>query len=273
MKDAYTFHADEECGIKSYKKILSAYLKIYKRLGLTAIPVAAPTGAMGGNLSHEFHVLAETGESVVFYEDGLLDYLSKENIDLEELSNFYANEEEKHDENKCDISKEKLKQSKGIEVGHIFHLGDKYTKALDAKVQDKDGKLIHPKMGCYGIGVSRLVGAIIEASHDDKGIVWPVNVAPFKVGILNLKVGDEVCDKLTRELYDVLRAQGIEVLVNDSQDGVSAKFSKFEMIGIPWLVAVGPRLAKNNLVEVIQRKTGEKHELDLDSAKNMLSKL
>lgn len=273
MKDAYTFHADKECGIKWYKNMLSAYLKIYKRLGLTAVPVAAPTGAMGGDLSHEFHVLADTGESEIFYEDGMLEYLADEEIDLKQLDKFYANEEEKHDEKTCDVPSEKLHKRRGIEVGHIFHLGDKYTKAMDAKVQDRDGKLIHPLMGCYGIGVSRLVGAIIEASHDDKGIVWPENVAPFKVGILNLKTGDNLCDQMTTDLYDALRAHGIEVLVNDSADGVSAKFSKFEMIGLPWLVAIGPRLAKNGVVEVIQRKTGEKHEISLDAATSMLSKL
>jgi len=237
------------------------------------VPVAAPTGAMGGDLSHEFHVLADTGESDIYYEEGLLQYLQKDEIDLNDLAKFYANEEEMHDEKECKVPKDKLHKKRGIEVGHIFHLGDKYTKALDAKVQDKEGKLIHPSMGCYGIGVSRLVGAIIEASHDDKGIIWPESVAPFKVGVLNLKVGDQICDEMTASIYDVLRAEGIEVLVNDSKDGVSAKFSKFEMIGLPWLVAIGPRLAKNNLVEVIQRETGEKHEVTLDVAKNMLTKL
>ncbi|MFI4983725.1 MAG: proline--tRNA ligase [Rickettsiales bacterium] len=271
MKDSYSFNMNQEEALATYKEMLLAYLKSFQRMGLTAVPVVAPTGAIGGNYSHEFHILAETGESKVFYEADLITYLEAGDITLEGLQKFYANEEEKHDPTTCNVAPEKLNERRGIEVGHIFYLGDKYSKCMDVKVQDKDGQLKYPEMGCYGIGVSRLIGAIIEANHDDSGIIWPASVSPFDVGIINLKPGQDDCDNLTTELYNSLRAAGKDVLVDDSDDSAGAKFSKMDLIGLPWQVTVGPRGAKEQKVEVKMRRTHEKHELSIEAAVTMLT--
>jgi len=250
--------------------MLGAYIKSFSRMGLTAIPVKADAGAMGGDYCHEFHILAETGESKIYYENAMLDYINEGEITLDGISKFYANEEDKHDPENCPVPAEKLSERRGIEVGHIFYLGDKYSKAMDLKVQDKEGKLTYPDMGCYGMGVSRLIGALIEANHDDKGIIWPESVAPFEVGIINLKAGDEACDSMAQEVYNLIRARGKDALIDDTNDGAGAKFAKMDLIGLPWVITIGPRGVKEQKLEIKNRSTGEKHELSLGDAVNLL---
>lgn len=270
MKDAYSFHMDKESALTTYKDMLVAYTKAYARMGLVAIPVKADTGSMGGDHSHEFHILAETGESQIFYEDSVLEYLTSKDITLEGFSQFYANEESKHDPASCPIPLDKINVKRGIEVGHIFYLGDKYSKSMGVSIQDKDGTFKHPDMGCYGVGISRLIAAIIEANHDDNGIIWPENVAPFQVGIINLKPEDEACNNMALDLYDALRAHDIEVLNDDTEDSAGNKFARMDLIGLPWTVVIGPRSAKEGMAELKHRKTQEKHELSLEAIKQML---
>jgi prolyl-tRNA synthetase len=265
MKDGYSFDLDKESALISYKNMLHAYLKAYKRLGLTAIPVAADTGAIGGEYSHEFHVLAETGESKIFYEQGVEEIINSPEFSLEKLNSFYAMEEERHNPENCPVSNDKLLSKRGIEVGHIFFLGDKYTKQLDVKVQAPDGKLVNPIMGTYGIGVSRLVGAIIEANHDDKGIIWPANVAPFKVVIINLRPQDDKCSAACLELYNEFQNNGVSVLLDDTNDSAGAKFAKMDLIGIPMQIIIGPNELKNNQCEIRYRKNGLKEIVPLNA--------
>lgn len=269
MKDAYSFDVDDASALISYEKMFVAYLKAFKRMGLKAVPVKADTGSMGGDLSHEFHVLADNGESTIFFEQGLEEYLEAEDINIANFNKFYANEKEKHEPENCPVDTSKLLTKKGIEVGHIFYLGDKYSKSMGVNLQDKNGKLFCPKMGCYGIGVSRLVAAIIEAHHDDKGIVWPENVSPFDVMIINLRPGYQQCDDISLDLYDVLRSYNKDVLMDDTEASAGAKFASAELIGVPWSIVVGPKFADQNHVEVIQRKTGERHEISVEAVKAM----
>lgn len=272
MKDAYSFDIDEASAIATYEKMLVAYAKAYRRMGLVAIPVAADTGSIGGKYSHEFHVMADTGESTIFFEKGLIDYLNSDEISLEGFQKFYANEKDKHDPKNLNVPESDIDSRKGIEVGHIFYLGDKYSKSMEVQIQDRDGRLFYPQMGCYGIGVSRLVAALIEANHDEQGIIWPESVAPFKVGILNLRVGDEACDSAANEVYDLLRAHNIDVLMDDTDASIGQKFSRMDLIGLPWCLSIGPKGLKEGKVELKYRRTGEKHELSLEAAKNMLTK-
>lgn len=272
MKDTYSFDIDEEQGVKSYNAMFVAYLRTFARMGLKAIPMKADTGPIGGDLSHEFIVLAPTGESEVFFDRAFenLDPMAvepKEGDDLQPIVNewtsHYAATDEMHDADNCPAD---LMTGRGIEVGHIFFFGDKYTKAMEAKIQDKEGQLIYPQMGSYGVGVSRLVGAIIEAYHDDNGIMWPESVAPYKVGLMNLRVGDEACDAACEDFYGKLEAAGVEVLYDDRNEGAGTKFKNMDLIGLPWQVSIGPRGLKNGIVEFKNRASGEKLELSPDDA-------
>ena len=269
MKDAYSFDIDEPSALIAYEKMFIAYLKAFKMMGLNAIPVKADTGDMGGDLSHEFHILASNGESSIFYQEGLEDYLNSNDINIENYSKFYANEQDKHFEAECKIPPHELLNKRGIEVGHIFYLGDRYTKSMGVNVQDKNGKLIHPLMGCYGIGISRLVAAIIEASHDEKGIIWPEVVSPFDIMLINLKTDNDECNSISLDLYDILRANKKDVLYDDTNLSAGNKFAHSELIGLPWIIVVGPKLAAQNMVEVKQRKTGETHQLSTEAVKAM----
>jgi prolyl-tRNA synthetase len=266
MKDAYSFDIDEASALNSYNNMFKAYLNIFKQLGLKAIPFRAETGQIGGDLSHEFQVIAETGESQIYYDIDFEKLFDADEIDIEKAKSMYARADEMHDAANCPVPADKLKTARGIEVGHVFYLGDKYSKAMKAEVQDSTGKNTVVKMGCYGIGVSRLVGAIIEASHDEKGIIWPENVAPFKVAILNLKQGDAESDKACEDLYNKLNASGVEVLYDDRSEGVGGKFSTFELIGIPYAIAIGPRGLKEGKVEFITRKGLVKENLTINEA-------
>ena len=280
MKDAYSFDIDPASARRSYQKMFLAYLRTFARMGLKAIPMRADTGPIGGDLSHEFIILAETGESGVFcHKDWLtLDVLQNAPGFDEDLQPFfdtctsiYAATDEKHEPGNCPVPESDLVSARGIEVGHIFNFGTKYSKPMNAVVAGPGGEPVPVEMGSYGIGVSRLMGAIIEASHDDNGIIWPDAVAPFNVGLVNLKVGDAETDRVCQELYYKLRANGMEVLYDDRDERPGVKFADMDLIGLPWQLVVGPRGLKNGVVELKRRATGEKQELSVESALEKLS--
>lgn len=267
MKDGYSFDIDEVSAGKSYESMFIAYLRIYARLGLNVIPVKADTGSIGGDLSHEFHVPAKSGESIIFYDPAIVEYLGSEELDVQVVQSFYAASEEKHSPENAPVQ---FSSSKGIEVGHIFYLGDKYSKSLEMKVQDADGLLVHPQMGCYGIGVSRLVAAIIEAHHDEKGIIWPASIAPFDVMVLNLRPGDTSCDFACADMYEFCRNNGKDVLLDDTSVGIREKFVRSELIGIPIVIAIGPKGIALGRAELRLRRDGSVNEMDISSIKENL---
>lgn len=267
MKDAYSFDVSVEDAKKEYANMYDAYHRIFKRMGLTTVAVNADSGAIGGNLSHEFQVIAETGESAVYY-DAKFDDIRAGTLQMsgEEMRGLYAAADEQHDAANCPIPKEQLCEARGIEVGHVFYLGNKYSAAMGVTVAGPDGKDVVPEMGCYGIGVSRLVGAIIEASHDAAGIIWPETVAPFDAGVLNLRVGDPACDMAAEKLYMHLKAEGLEPLYDDTDRRGGEKFAGMDLIGLPWQLTIGPRGAEAGTVEVKHRRSGEKSELPMEDA-------
>jgi prolyl-tRNA synthetase len=275
MKDAYSFDLDYAGAVTSYRQMMLAYMRTFKRLGLAAIPMVADTGPIGGDLSHEFIVLAPTGESQVFYDRAFedIDYSSanfshKNPDDLQRffdlMTNNYAATDEKHDEAAWSaVPEDHRREGRGIEVGHIFYFGQKYSKALNFSVAGPEGKPIIPEMGSYGIGVSRLVGAVIEASHDDAGIIWPESVAPFRAGILNLRVGDATCDAMVDGIYEKLAGNA---LLDDRDERAGAKFADADLMGHPWQIIVGPKSAAQGRVELKRRATGERSELTAEDA-------
>ena len=272
MKDAYSFDINMEEAVRSYNKMFVAYLNTFARLGLKAVPMQADTGPIGGDLSHEFLILADTGESEVFCHADLVD-MPAPGLDIDfngdlqavvdERTALYARTDEMHDAAafEAEVPADKRVSARGIEVGHIFCFGDKYSEAMGAKVMGPDGREHFAQMGSYGVGVSRLVGGIIEASHDENGIVWPKSVTPFGVGILNLRVGDDACDEACEDLYAKLSAAGIDPLYDDKADRGGVKFSRMDLIGLPYQIIVGPRGLKDGIVEVKDRKTGERKNL------------
>ena len=277
MKDAYSFDVSREAGQHAYNKMFVSYLKTFARLGIKAVPMRADTGPIGGDDSHEFLVLADTGESGVFFDGALHDLdWSKIEIDYDnveavaamvsEYTSKYAATDEKHNQTEFEqrVPEGKRLSGRGIEVGHIFFFGDKYSKPLGCEVQGPDGKMITVQSGSYGIGVSRLVGGIIEASHDKDGIIWPESVAPFRVGLINLKVGDTEADAACEKIYKALEAKGVEVLYDDRNQPGGAKFASMDLIGLPWQVIVGPRGLKDGIAEVKNRKTGARENVALD---------
>jgi len=244
-------------------------------MGLTAIPMAADTGPIGGDMSHEFLILADTGESEIACHKDFLDRrLTETEIDFEadlqpmvdSYTNQYAATDEKRDADAEAALGDDLVTARGIEVGHIFYFGTKYSEPLGAKVTDADGNEVVPEMGSYGIGVSRLAGAIIEASHDDDGIIWPESVAPFKVGLINLKAGDDECTAACDKAYGQLTGKGVEVLYDDRDARAGAKFADMDLVGLPWQLVIGPRGLKSGTVELKNRASGEREEMSLDSA-------
>ena len=275
MKDAYSFDIDKESARRSYNKMFVSYLKTYERLGLKAIPMAADTGPIGGDMSHEFLILAETGESEIACHRDLIEMsLANEDIDFEgnlkpivdRFTTKYAATDEMRDFEAEKALGDDLVTARGIEVGHIFNFGTKYSKPMGASVAGPDGKDIDVEMGSYGIGVSRLVGGIIESSHDENGIIWPNSVSPFEVGVINLKVGDADCDKACDDIYKTLLEQGKDVIYDDRDARAGAKFADADLIGVPWQIILGPRGLKNGVVELKNRKSGEREELSLESA-------
>ena len=269
MKDAYSCDLDADGARTAYNKMFVSYLKTFARMGLTAIPMEADTGPIGGDMSHEFIILAETGESGVhFHKDWLqadlladIDYDADLQPFVDKFTSLYARADEKHNPQDCQVVADDLMTMRGIEIGHIFYFGTKYSAAMGATVSGPDGQNLPVHMGSYGIGVSRLVGGIIEASHDDKGIIWPDSVAPFDVAIVNLKPGDTACDSVCAELYQGCIQSGMDPLLDDRDERPGAKLAAMDLIGIPWQVVVGPRGLDNGVVEVKRRKTGVTEEL------------
>ena len=278
MKDAYSFDLNADGARTAYNKMFVSYLKTFARMGLTAIPMEADTGPIGGDMSHEFIILAETGESgVYFHKDWLkADLLAEIDYDadlqpfVDKFTSIYARADEKHDPATCLVEDADLMSMRGIEIGHIFYFGTKYSAAMGAVVSGPDGKNVPVHMGSYGIGVSRLVGGIIEASHDDKGIIWPDSVAPFGVAVVNLKPGDAICDAASQSLYDQLAAAGCDPLIDDRNERPGAKLAAMDLIGIPWQIVVGPRGMDNGVVEVKRRKTGETNEVSPEISLTMV---
>ena len=279
MKDAYSFDLDYQNARNSYNRMFVSYLRTFARMGLKAIPMQADTGPIGGDLSHEFIILADTGESEVFCHKDYLDFdalseVTDYNGDLASVvtkwTNLYAATDEKHDPVQAKELGDNLISARGIEVGHIFYFGTKYSKAMGAAVTGPDGEELLPEMGSYGIGVSRLVGAIIEAYHDEDGIIWPDSVAPFSVGVINLRTGDKDCDKVCKDVVDKLEAAGKEVLYDDRDERAGTKFATMDLIGLPWQIVVGPRGLKNGVIEIKRRASGERQELSIDSALSRL---
>jgi prolyl-tRNA synthetase len=277
MKDAYSFDIDKAASVTAYFRMFVAYMKTFKRMGLTPIPVRADTGPIGGDLSHEFHVQADTGESQLFFDSDVV-RLDESTIDptspevRDHIAAWYAATDEKHDaaEFEARVPEARRRQARGIEVGQIFYFGTKYSKPMNAVVAGPTGEQIPVEMGSYGIGVSRLVGAIIEASHDDAGIIWPESVAPFKVGLVNLRASDARCAAAADDLYRKLTNAGVEVLYDDRDDSPGAKFAAMDLIGLPYQLVIGPRGLDKGVVELKTRKSGARQELSPDAAATLL---
>jgi prolyl-tRNA synthetase len=283
MKDAYSFDLSPEAARHSYNKMFVAYLRTFHRLGLKAIPMKAETGPIGGDLSHEFIILAETGESEVFCHRGLIemeipdartDYDADLSPIVQKWLSLYAATDDMHDAARFEqeVPEPDRLTARGIEVGHIFYFGTKYSKAMKAQVQGPDGNWITVESGSYGIGVSRLVGAIIEASHDEAGIIWPPSVAPFSVGLLNLKRGDAATDEACESLYRGLSDAGIEVLYDDTDERAGAKFKTMDLIGLPWQVIVGPKGLEKGEIELKHRASGARETVKRQTAIKSLQK-
>mmetsp|Transcript_23351 Transcript_23351/g.40707 ORF Transcript_23351/g.40707 Transcript_23351/m.40707 type:complete len:446 (+) Transcript_23351:22-1359(+) len=278
MKDGYNFDLTKEDAMHSYNRHLVSYLRTYERMGLQAIPMRADSGPIGGDDTHEFLVLAETGESEVFYDSAVTDLtFGDRDIDyddmaqcasvMDEFTNLYARTDETHDEALFNaIPEDRRRVARGIEVGQIFYFGTKYSEPLKGTVQGPDGKPTPVHMGSHGIGVSRLLGAIIEASHDDKGIIWPEGVTPFHCGIVNLKQGDAEADGACEALYKSLTALGLDPLYDDRNERAGGKFATMDLIGLPWRITVGPRGLKNGVVELTSRRTGVSEEMPPEAA-------
>ena len=269
MKDNYSFDLTEEESKISYNKMFTAYIKTFLRMGLTPISLRAETGPIGGNLSHEFQILAKTGESTLYYDKDL-EKIDPETINPDKLQSYYAAVDDLHDEKNCPISKEQLKISKGIEVGHIFYFGTKYSEKLSAFVQNNKGKKTAVHMGSYGIGISRLVGAIIEAFHDDKGIKWPISVAPFHVSLINLMIDDKACAKMSNIMYEKISNSKLDVLYDDRDCSIGKKLSDNDLIGIPYQVIIGKRDLKDNIVQLKNRLNNETKKISPEEALNFL---
>lgn len=283
MKDAYSFDLDEAASRSAYYRMFVSYLRTFDRLGVRAIPMQADTGPIGGDLSHEFLILADTGESEVFCHrdfetlgvpDAGVDYKDDAGIEsiFKSWTETYAATDEMHDEAQWEkVAEGDRLNARGIEVGHIFHFGTKYSEPMGAKVTGADGKDHNVFMGSYGIGPSRVVAALIEASHDDNGIIWPASVAPFDVGLINLRAGDEATDAACNTLYEQLTAAGLDPLYDDTDNRAGGKFALADLIGLPWQLIVGPRGLANGEVELKERASGERESMSLDAAVNKLT--
>ena len=279
MKDAYSFDLDDASAKVSYNKMFFSYLKTFKRLGLEAIPMAADTGPIGGDLSHEFIILAETGESKIYTDKSIfeidLNNYSFNNSSLEKMikdySSIYAVTDDKFKKNEFDkkVPKQNQMITKGIEVGHIFYFGDKYSKPLNCFVDSQDGKKNAVKMGSYGIGVSRLVGAIIEAKYDNEIMKWPKSVAPFEVVIIP-SISKNNKENLSKsiKIYEELKKQNVDVLLDDADENMSQKFKKHDLIGIPYQIIVGSKSTENKIE--FKEVNSESSFIDLKDIKSKL---
>jgi prolyl-tRNA synthetase len=283
MKDAYSFDLDEAGARLSYFKQMLAYLRTFQRMGIKAVPMRAANGPIGGDLSHEFIVLAPTGESEVFY-DAAYDQFDWSQADLNYadevglqglfdcVNTTYAATDETHDASKwAELPEANRRTGRGIEVGHIFYFGTKYSESMGLKVSGPDGNPVIPHMGSYGVGVSRLVGAIIEASHDEAGIIWPDAVSPWQVGLVTMRGDDAASQAAAGDLYDKLTAAGVETLYDDRDERGGAKLAGMDLMGLPRQVILGPRGLAAGTVELKDRRSGEKQEISVESALSRLT--
>ncbi|MDI2090368.1 proline--tRNA ligase [Commensalibacter oyaizuii] len=280
MKDGYSFDLNYDNAVVTYHKMMLAYLRTFQRIGVKAIPMLADTGPIGGDLSHEFIILAPTGESGIFFDSAFTEHNWLEMpVDIEDkdslaaffkrMTNFYAATDEKHNEAEWDkVPQERKCEGRGIEVGQIFYFGTKYTESMNVSVVGPDSQKIYPHMGSYGIGVSRLVGAIIESSHDENGIIWPDNVAPFKAVIINLGMKDQACKDVCESLYQI---DPENFVYDDRDERAGAKFAHADLMGHPWQIIVGPRGVAQNVVEVKRRKTGQRAEVPVEQVMDYIS--
>jgi prolyl-tRNA synthetase len=277
MKDAYSFDLSVEAARHSYNRMFVAYLRTFARMGLKSIPMVAETGPIGGDLSHEFIILADTGESQVYCHADLIetpvppadvDFNADLTRHIAPWTRHYAATDDKHDEKRfaAEVPQGKRVSARGVEIGHIFFFGTKYSEPMGCRVQGPDGSMITVQMGSYGIGVSRLPAAIIEACHDEAGIAWPVPVAPFEVGLINLKAGDKATDAACEALYGELQKAGLSVLYDDTGERAGAKFASMDLIGLPFQLIVGPKGLKSGEVEVKDRKTGARETVSREAA-------
>lgn len=274
MKDAYSFDRDESSARISYNKMLISYLRLFARMGLKGVPVRADTGPIGGNLSHEFHVLADTGESDVYVDTALLDFdiesaEAKTDAEIKELvdkvTGLYAAADDMHVPKECPIPESQISHRRGIEVGHIFYFGTLYSEKMGLRVAGSGGDTIIPHMGSYGVGVSRLVGALIEAHHDEFGIVWPPSVAPFDAGLISIG-GDEAVQSACTEIEAMSAAAGLDILYDERDERPGAKFADMDLLGLPTQIIVGQKALANGGVEVKDRKTGVRQTMPLQAA-------
>jgi prolyl-tRNA synthetase len=277
MKDAYSFDLTPEAARAAYQRMFVAYLRTFARMGLRSIPMAADTGPIGGDLSHEFIILAETGESQVYCDKDLIDGAippaeTDFHGDLSPImtawTSKYAATDEKHDVARFEqeVPEARRVSARGIEVGHIFYFGTKYSEPMGARVQGPDGQMVTLQMGSYGVGVSRLAGAIIEANHDAAGVIWPVPVAPFEAGIINLKAGDAATDQACAAAYAKLKAAGIDVLLDDTDERAGGKFATMDLIGLPYQLIIGPKGVKAGEAELKDRRSGDRQTLPIEAA-------
>ena len=285
MKDGYNFDIDRDAALHAYNRHMVSYLRTYERMGLTAIPMRADSGPIGGDDTHEFLVLASTGESEVFYDDAVtglrlgdrqIDYDDRDAVAAvcREFTSLYARTDETHDEAAfAAVPEDRRKVGRGIEVGQIFYFGTKYSEPMGATVVTPEGARVPVHMGSHGIGVSRLLGAIIEASHDDRGIIWPEGVTPFQAGIVNLRQGDGACDVACDAMLAALEAKGLTALYDDRDERAGAKFATMDLVGLPWRVTVGPRGLANGKVELTSRRTGESEEMTPEAAVDRLAQI
>ncbi len=284
MKDGYNFDVDRASALHAYNRHMVSYLRTYERMGLTAIPMRAASGPIGGDDTHEFLVLAQTGESTVFYDDAVtrltlgdrqVDYENRAQIAgiCAEFTSLYARTDETHDATAfaAAVPEPRRREGRAIEVGQIFFFGTKYSEPMKAFVTNAEGQRVPVQMGSHGIGVSRLLGAIIEASHDDRGIIWPEGVTPFPCGIVNLKQGDAAADAACEALHATLAARGLEPLYDDTEAWAGEKFATMDLIGLPWRITVGPRGLKAGVVELTSRRTGESDEMTPEAAADRIA--
>mgnify|MGYP006121302317 FL=1 len=280
MKDAYSFDVDYASSIISYNRMFIAYMQLFKKIGLKAIPMKADTGPIGGDLSHEFIIIADTGESEVYLEKELLgyegilddvDYDSNLQDIVDKYTSFYAATDEKHDSKAYNKDSNNLIKARGIEVGHIFHFGQKYSKPMQANINTNEGKNIPVYMGSYGVGLSRLVGAVIEASHDKDGIIWPKEIAPWYYHLINLKNGDDECDKICFNIYNSIEKKDKTVLYDDTMDRAGTKLAKADLIGLPFQIIIGPRGIKDKIFDLKDRKNGDIKKLSYNELINFIN--
>ncbi|HJK87315.1 MAG TPA: proline--tRNA ligase, partial [Candidatus Megaira endosymbiont of Hartmannula sinica] len=274
MKDAYSININKEDAAKTYNEIFACYLKIFNDMDLCAIPLKASTGEIGGDMSHEFHIAADNGESILYY-DKKFDFLKEDLVNnIEKIKSLYTAADEEHDYDKCPIDESQLIVKRGIEIGHIFNFGHKYSEQMQAKITLQNGKSSYVHMGSYGIGMSRLVAAIIETHHDENGIIWPENVAPFRASLININPKDLESKAFADSIYCKLRDHNIEVLYDDTS-GTSPgyKFSFHDLIGMPWQIIVGGRNRPKDMIELKHRKTREIIECSLDNIDKYFNKI